>query len=176
MKTFLTIAAISLYGTFATSIYTKKFTTLSGTETAINQYQGKKILLVNIATGSPLATTQLPQLQQLYQTYKDSLVVVAFPSNNFGNEPKTNEQLRLLLKHSYKIKFPVSVTTNVKDSTANPHPVYKWLHKKNQNGQTNINIKEDFQKILIDKTGIIIGIFSASTKPLDKVLTDAVEQ
>jgi glutathione peroxidase len=176
MKIIVTIAAIGICSVLATSIYTKKFTTLSGTEVAVSQYQGKKILLVNIASNSPYAITQLPQLQQLYQTYKDSLVVVAFPSNNFGNEPKTNEQLRLLLKHSYKIKFPVSIIANVKDSIANPHPVYKWLHNKPENGITNISIKQDFQKILLDKSGIIIGIFSASTKPMDKVLTDAVKQ
>jgi glutathione peroxidase len=176
MKILITSLLISLTTLFVSSIYTKKFTTLNGTEIAVNEYQGKKILFVNIATGSPLATTQLQQLQQLYQTYKDSLEIIAFPTNDFGNETISNEQLKLLLKYSYKIKFPVSQKVSVKDSSVNTHPIYKWLQNKAENGQVNISIKNDFQKILIDKTGIIIGIFSASTKPLDKVLTDAVEQ
>jgi glutathione peroxidase len=176
MKTLLSILFISMCSPFATSIYSKKFTTLNGAEIAVNQYQGKKILFVNIASNSPLATAQLPQLQQLYQKYKDSLEIVAFPSNDFGNETKSNEQLKLLLKYSYKIKFQVSQMVSVKDSSVNTHPIYKWLQNKAENGQANISFKDDFQKILIDKTGIIIGIFSASTKPTDKVLTDAVEQ
>jgi glutathione peroxidase len=175
MKSLLTIAVISITGLFASSIYTKKLTTLDGTEIALHQYQGKKILLVNIASNSPYAATQLPQLQQLYQKYKDSLVVIAFPCNDFGSEPRSNEDIKSLLKHTYKISFPVSVRTGVKDSST-IHPVYKWLLTKAENGEMNSKVKKDFQKYLISKTGVIMGLFSGDTQPMDKVVTDAVEQ
>ena len=176
MKAFITIAILSITSVFVSSIYAKKFTTLNGTEVAMNQYQGKKILLVNIASGSEYFAIQLPQLQQLYQMYKDSLVVIAFPSNDFGREQRNNDELQQLLKNTYHISFPVSVLTSVKDAAPNTHAVYKWLQNKNENGEIKGKIKKDFQKFLLDKTGNIMGIFSAETQPLDKVVTDAITQ
>jgi glutathione peroxidase len=140
------------------------------------QYQGKKILLVNIASGSEYAAVQLPQLQQLYQQYKDSLTVVAFPSNDFGKEPRTDAELKLLLQNTYHINFPVSVRTGVKDSTSGTHTVYKWLQNKNENGSTGMKVKTDFQKYLIDKDGTIMGVFAAKITPLDKAIINAITQ
>lgn len=176
MKTFIAITLVALGGLFANSIYSKKFTTLGGTEVAMNLYQGKKILLVNIATGSNYAATQLPQLQQLYQLYKDSLVIVAFPSNDFGNEPRNNEDIKALLKYTYRVTFPVSVLSGVKSNTATTHPVYKWLQNQGENGATGSKVKKDFQKYLIDKTGEIMGIFSADITPMDNIIRDAINQ
>ena len=171
----ITVLAI-LSSLFTSSIYTKKYTTLQGEQIAMAQYQGKKILLVNIASASPYAATQLPQLQQLYQQYKDSLVVIAFPTNDFGKEPQTDASLKLLLENTYHISFPVSVKTSVKDNSSNAHAVYKWLQTKNENGMMNMNVKTDFQKYLIDKDGTIMGVFSAQVKPSDSSIIKAIRQ
>jgi glutathione peroxidase len=176
MKKFAAIAFIGFSSVFTSSIYTKKYTTLSGTQVSMAQYQGKKILLVNIASASQYAAVQLPQLEQLYQLHKDSLVVIGFPSNDFDKEPRNNANLKLLLEKTYRISFPVSVRTGVKDNTASTHPIYKWLQDKNENGDMNMKVKKDFQKFLIDKDGTIIGIFSTKTSPLDNVIINAITQ
>lgn len=173
MKTLLLIACAGL---LATSIYTKQFTTLSGTQVSMAQYEGKKILLVNIASGSSYAASQLPQLQQLYQQYHDSLEVIAFPSNDFGNEPLDDSTLQMLLQNTYNISFPVSVITGINDSAATVHPVYQWLQRATENGMMDAKVKSDFQKYLIDKNGNIMGIFSAETNPMDSTVVEAVLQ
>jgi glutathione peroxidase len=139
-------------------------------------HQGKKILIVNIASGSEYAAVQLPQLQQLHQLYKDSLSIVAFPSNDFGHEPLTDAELKLLLQETYQTSFDVSIKSGVKDSTATTHAVYQWLQRPNENGAMAIKVKNDFQKYLIDKTGSIIGVFGPKTKPLDAALIAAITQ
>jgi glutathione peroxidase len=176
MKAFITIVIISMGSLFATSIYTKQYTSNNGTPVSMFQYQGKRILIVNIASNSEYAAVQLPQLQQLYQQYKDSVVVLAFPSNDFGKEPRTDADLKLLLKNTYHISFPVSVRTGVKDSTATTHEVYRWLQNKSENGVMDMKVKTDFVKYLIDKDGTIMAVFGAKTKPLDNAVINAITQ
>jgi glutathione peroxidase len=176
MKIIAAIAAISLGSLFASSIYTKQFTNLSGTQISMAQYQGKKILIVNIASNSEYAAVQLTQLQQLYQLHKDSVVVLAFPSNDFGKEPRADAALKMLLQNTYRITFPISVRTGVKDSTASTHALYKWLQRQTENGDMNTKIKTDFVKYLIDKDGTIMGVFDAKTKPLDNAIINAITQ
>jgi glutathione peroxidase len=176
MKALITIAAISIGSLFISSIYTKQFTTLGGTPISMAQYQGKKILLVNIASSSEYAAVQLPQLQQLYQQYKDSVVVLAFPSNDFGKETRTDADLKQLLQNTYHISFPVSVRTGVKDSTAGTHEVYKWLQNQSENGTMSMKVKTDFVKYLVNKDGTIMGVFGAKTKPMDDAVINAIKQ
>ncbi|MGG9962141.1 redoxin domain-containing protein [Ferruginibacter sp. SUN106] len=176
MKILTAIAILISSSLFTTSIYIKQFTTLNGTQVSMAQYQGKKILLVNIASNSEYAATQIPQLEQLYQQYKDSVVVVAFPSNDFGNESRNDADLKLLLQDTYHTNFPVSIRTGVKDSTGNTHAIYHWLQNQSENGNMNVKVKKDFQKYLIDKDGTIIGVFSAKTNPLDNTIINAITQ
>ncbi len=77
-----------------TSIYSFDVQTINKGTIHLSDYTNKKILLVNIATGSEYAN-QLQSLEQLYQTYKDSLVVIAFPSNSFGNENHSDSEEQL---------------------------------------------------------------------------------
>lgn len=176
MKAFAAMAIISISSLFATSLYTKQYISNTGTQVNMFQYQGKKILLVNIASGSEHAAVQIPQLQQLYQLHKDSVVVIAFPSNDFGKETRTDAELKLLLQNTYHITFPVSLRTGIKDSTANTHPIYKWLQNQNENGVMGMKVKTDFEKYLIDKDGTIMAVFGANIKPLDNAIKNAITQ
>lgn len=175
MKAYTISTIAALFGIYLTSIYTLQYTSLNGTEVNISQFKGKKMLLVNIASQSPYAAVQVPQLEQLYQQYKDSLVVIGFPSNDFGNEPRTNEELKLLMQNTYHVSFPVTVRSGVKDSTG-VHPVYSWLQHKEQNGDVHTTVKGDFQKYLVDGDGMIIGIFSPQVNPLDSSIIKAITQ
>jgi glutathione peroxidase len=174
MKTFIAIAFISISSVFTVSIYTHQYTSVRGGEVPLSQYQGKKILLVNIATESPKAATQIPQMEQLYQLYKDSLVVVGFPSNDFGNEPRTDNDIKLLMQNTYHAEFPVAILSSVKDSTGTTHSLYKWLQHKNQNGIMDVKISKDFQKILIDRDGNIIAFFSSTVEPMSSAVQNAI--
>ena len=176
MKKIIAAVIIGISSLFTTSIYTNHYTALNGNEISLSQYQNKKMLLVNMASESALAAVQIPQLEQLYQQYKDSLVVIGFPSNDFGNEPRSDSDLKLLMQNTYHTTFPVSVKIGVKDSTANTHLLYKWLQNQSENGNSSAKVRKDFQKFLIEKNGTIIGIFSAKINPLDSIITKAITQ
>jgi glutathione peroxidase len=175
MKALIVSAFISISSLFTVSIYTHHYTAVSGEEISMSQYQGKKILLVNIATEDTKAAVQIPQLEQLYQLYKDSLVVIGFPSNDFGDETRTDNEIRLLMQNTYHAVFPVSARIGVKDSTGSTHPLYSWLQHKSENGSMDIKLSKNFQKILVDKNGSVIAFFGSAVEPMASAIQNAIK-
>ncbi len=91
MKTIL-IASLVSFILSGTSIYDFKVAGLDGKEIDLAKFKGKKILIVNTASECGF-TPQYADLQKLHETYKDKLVIVGFPANNFGGqEPGSNEK------------------------------------------------------------------------------------
>lgn len=138
---------------------------------ALDTFEGKKILLVNVATNHPLSY-QLRGLQELHKMYKDSLVVIGIPSNSFGNEPNSATRIDSLYRLSYGVRFLISQPENITGASA--HPIYQWLADSASNGVGNIRLREDYQKFLFDKTGNLMGIYSAHVDPLDSSIQKAI--
>jgi glutathione peroxidase len=155
------------------SIYTIHFNDINGTDQQFNQYQGKKILIVNIATGSD-KTSQIGQLQELYQMYQDSLVIIAFPSNSFGNEPRTNAAIKQQCESVYHTTYTLAQKGSVTGATA--LPIYQWLASQAENGVMNGTVVQDFQKFLIDKNGALIGVFGPETDPMSTAIREAITE
>lgn len=128
---------------------------------------------MNIATASE-KTGQLSQLKQLQQQFSDSLVVLAFPSNSFGNEPLGNEEILAYCTQQYAINFPLAAKGNVTgpDKTT----LFAWLADITMNGTMNAPVRGDFCKFLIDKDGTLIGCFSPSVEPMDQKIISAITQ
>ncbi|MGK2862693.1 MAG: glutathione peroxidase, partial [Chitinophagaceae bacterium] len=100
MKTFIfsLLIAVTLTGS---SIYDFKVAGLMGSEIDFSQYKGKKIMIVNTASKCG-NTPQYEGLQKLYDTYKDKLVIIGFPANNFGGqEPGGKEEIAEFCKKNY---------------------------------------------------------------------------
>jgi glutathione peroxidase len=137
-----------------------------------NNYQGKKILLVNTATTGP-AAPQYAELQQLHARFKDSgLVIIAVPSNSFNNEPKTNAEINQFCATNYNISFPQAAKADVKGGNA--IDLYKWLTAKTQNTVMDSDVKKDFQKYLINTQGKLVGVFSIKINPMNAVMINAI--
>jgi len=156
------------------SIYSLSIADVNNASINFNNYRGKKILIVNTATGNASANQQLVQLQQLYQQNQDSLVVIAFPSNSFGLEPGTNAQIKTLMQGTYGVTFPIAVKSWVQGDSANV--VYQWLGSKLQNDMMNSRVIRDYQKYLIDGTGRLIAKFDSSVSPTSRVIHDAIHR
>src|SRR6195256_4124577 len=124
MKTLLLSMILSLALTGG-SIYDFKVPGLDGTNIDFSKYKGKKIMIVNTASmcGN---TPQYADLQKLYDKYKDKLVIVGFPANNFGGqEPGTNGEIKEFCTKNYGVTFPMADKISVKgDDIA---PIYKYL-------------------------------------------------
>ncbi len=168
----LNYLALSIFYSIV-NIYSFNIQTLEGNTISLEQYKGKKMLLVNIATNTIETTKQLSDLERFYQTHKDSIVVIGFPSNSFGNESKSNAELQNYLQQNYHLHFPVIEKTSVVGSDA--HPVYRWLQSATDNGVINVRIKEDFQKFLINRNGSLCGLFSSKTSVLSDKVQNAIK-
>ena len=137
---------------------------ISGGKLNLNQFKGKTILLVNVASECGF-TKQYTGLQMLYDQYKErGFVVIGMPSNQFGGqEPGTNEEIKDFCETNFNITFPMTDKINVKGE--NTHELYLWA-KKNF-GNSTIP-KWNFHKILINKDGKIEDTFSSFTEPMSK--------
>jgi len=167
----IALIGITLFIGAITSIYTYRVTGIENNQIVFNQYQNKKILLVNTATGSNLAS-QLTQLQQLYQQHQDSVIVIAFPSNSFGNEPGNNAAIRSAMRTTYGITFPIAIKSPVIGDSANV--IYQWLGNKTMNGIMNGKTQGDFQKYLVDFGGKIVAEFGGDVSPTSPAILNAI--
>src|SRR5215216_6147613 len=109
----------------ATSIYDFKVEGLEGGTIDLSQYKGKKIMIVNTASKCG-NTPQYDGLEKLYEKYKDKLVIVGFPANNFGQqEPGTNTEINEFCKKNYGVSFPMAEKVSVKGNDIDP--LFKYL-------------------------------------------------
>jgi glutathione peroxidase len=151
------------------SIYNFKVEGLEGGAIDLSQFRGKKILIVNTASKCGY-TPQYEGLQKLYDTYKDKLVIVGFPANNFGGqEPGTNTEIKEFCKKNYGVTFPMAAKVSVKgDDIA---PIFKWLTNKSENGVMDAEIKWNFGKFLLDEKGTLIQYFPSKVTPMSEEIT-----
>src|ERR1700761_7126366 len=85
------------------SVYEFKLKTIDGADFSLAQFKGKKILVVNTASKCGY-TPQYKDLEKLYEQYKDKLVIVGFPANNFGGqEPGSNQEIETFCKDNFSV-------------------------------------------------------------------------
>ncbi|WP_076550294.1 glutathione peroxidase [Chryseobacterium ureilyticum] len=151
------------------TIYDFKVESLDGKEINFADFKGKKILIVNTASECGF-TPQYADLEKLYEEYKDKLVIVGFPANNFGGqEPGTNAEIGTFCQKNYGVTFPMAAKVSVKgDDTA---PIFKYLTEKDLNGIKNSTILWNFTKFLIDENGKLIDSYVSTTKPTSESIT-----
>jgi glutathione peroxidase len=155
-----------------TSIYTFSVPAANSSTISFNNFQAKRILLVNIATNSD-KVSQLTSLQQLQQQWGDSLVVIVFPSNSYGHESRSNSEIVQFCQGNYNTSFLIAAKDNVTGSSA--QAIYSWLGNVTANGVMPISPSTDFEKILIGRDGMIAGVFSSKVDPLDPSISNAIQ-
>ena len=151
------------------SIYDIEINSLQGKSIDLSIYKGKKLLFVNVASKCGF-TPQYRELQQLQETYKNELVIIGVPCNQFGKqEPGNSNEIQEFCEVNYGVSFLISEKLDVKG--ANQHKLYEWLTKKAINGKQNSTVKWNFQKYLIDEEGEFIDYFYSITKPMNSRIT-----
>ncbi len=145
---------------------------INGEELDLKQFQGKTILLVNVASKCGF-TKQYADLQSLYEKYRDQgLVVVGIPSNQFGGqEPGSNKEIKDFCETNFNITFPMTDKVDVKGENA--HELYVWA-KKNYGSSTVP--KWNFHKILLNKEGKVQDTFNSYVAPLSKKIISKIEK
>lgn len=151
------------------SLYDIKINAIDGNPIDLNNYKAKHILFVNVASECGF-TGQYEDLQKLYDTYSDKLMVIGVPCNQFGGqEPGSSKTIQEFCKKNYGVNFLITEKIDVKGK--NQHPLYQWLTDKKLNGVKSSNVKWNFQKYLIDKNGQFVDFFYSITKPLSSKIT-----
>jgi glutathione peroxidase len=159
----------------ANSIYGFSLRDINGKDVSLGSYQGKVLLLVNVASRCGL-TPQYEALQKVYTKYQEKgFVILGFPANNFGSqEPGTNEEIKTFCSTKYNVSFPLFSKISVKGDDI--HPLYKFLTDKETDPEFAGDIKWNFNKFLVGKDGRIIARFEPQVKPDSDVVTQAIEK
>jgi glutathione peroxidase len=151
------------------SIHSFKVDALDGNTIDFSAFKGKKILIVNTASECGY-TPQYKDLQKLYETYKDRLVIVGFPANNFGaQEPGSNATIQTFCSKNYGVTFPMAAKISVKGTDM--APIYQFLTQKKLNGVLDTEISWNFNKFLLDENGKIMQKFESAVNPMSEEIT-----
>lgn len=155
------------------SIYDIEINALNGESINLEDYKGKYILFVNVASKCGF-TGQYDELQKLYDTYKDKLMVIGVPCNQFGSqEPGTASEIQSFCQQNYGVTFLMTEKVDVKGN--NQHPLYQWLTQQSKNGSSSSSVKWNFQKYLVDTNGHLIDYYFSTTTPLSGKITKNIK-
>lgn len=169
------------------SIYDYQIKTRSGEEIPISDYKDKILIIVNTATGCGF-TPQYEGLEKLYKEYHDrGLEILDFPCNQFGSQaPGTDDEIHQFCQFKYNTSFDQFAKIEVNGE--NEHPLYTYLKNekaedlieglKNKMAMGTIekisktykepkDIKWNFTKFLVDRSGTVIERYSPTFKPED---------
>lgn len=165
----LRLALLSLFFAAAVTIYDFKVPGLDGNQIDLSAYKGKKILIVNTASKCGY-TPQYKDLEELYEKYKDKLVIVGFPANNFKQqEPGTNTEIKEFCTKNYGVTFPMAEKVSVKGEDI--HPLFKYLTEEAAKMGVEDPIKWNFTKFLIDEKGKLVTVFPSKINPTSEEVT-----
>jgi glutathione peroxidase len=157
------------------SIYTLKDTAIDGTSFDFEKLRGKKIMLVNTASDCGY-TSQYDDLQKLSELYKDNLVVIGFPANDFKDQEKgTDEEIASFCKKNFGVSFPLMQKSSVIKG-ANQNKIFEWLTNSTKNGWSNQQPSWNFCKFIVDEQGRLTHFFGSTIEPLGKEVNAALNQ
>ena len=153
-----------------TSIHQFKVEGIDGSEIDFAAFKGKKIMVVNVASECGF-TSQYQQLQEIFEEFGNKMVIVGFPSNDFGNqEPGSNAEIKTFCSLNYGVTFPLASKISIKGK--NSHPIYKWLTTKEANNKFESEVEWNFYKYLLDENGQLVDFYPSSVDPFDEKILD----
>ena len=157
----------------STGIIDHTVMSLTGDTVELAAFRGRPMLIVNTASKCGY-TPQYEGLQRLYERYgEDDLVVIGFPSNDFGNqEPGTAEEIGNFCRLNYGVTFPMMAKVHTKG--ADQAPIYRTLTAESGD-EFEGEVRWNFTKFLIDQEGRVVARFESAVEPLDERITSAVD-
>lgn len=162
LLTLLLLTSFSLGDTM--KIYDFNVTTIDGNNTTLEQYQGKVMLIVNVASKCGF-TSQYKGLQALHEKYaQKGLAVLGFPCNQFSNqEPASESEIKIFCTTNYDVSF--DMFSKIEVNGDNTHPLYQYLKKEASGLLGSESIKWNFTKFLVDQNGKVLERYGSMTTP-----------
>jgi glutathione peroxidase len=151
------------------SIYDITVENIKSEPVSLAIYKGKYLLIVNVASQCGF-TPQYKGLEELYQQFKEHLVVLGFPCNQFGSqEPGTHQEIQQFCELNFKTTFPLFAKVKVNGPEA--HPLFTFLKGEKPGLLGTEAIKWNFTKFLVDPSGRVIKRFAPQDGP-DKIISE----
>ena len=147
----------------------------NGKELKLESARGKKVMLVNTASECGY-TAQYDDLEQLYQQFKDKLLIIGFPANDFGaQEPGGDKEIAEFCRINYGVTFPLATKSTVLKGN-DQNEVFKWLTEKSRNGWNTEPPTWNFSKYLVNEEGMLTDYFDPAVSPMSKHVIKAIEK
>ncbi len=154
--------------------YALKAVLNNGDTLSFETFRGKKVLLVNTASDCGY-TGQYKELEALYQQYKNNLIVVGFPANDFKEqEKKSDADIASFCKVNYGVTFLLMRKGSVVKGSEQ-QSVYQWLTNAGANGWCNQAPVWNFCKYVVSEEGVLQAYFPQTVSPLDEVVVSQVQ-
>lgn len=145
----------------------------NGQRLPLHTFRGKKLLLVNTASDCGY-TPQYSELQSLYEQYKEKLVVIGFPANDFKQQEKGGDaDIAQFCSVNFGVQFPLAKKSVVVKNEAQ-NEVFRWLTDAAENGWNNKAPEWNFSKYLVNEQGVLTHYFPPAVSPLSSELVDAI--
>ena len=148
----------------ASTVYDFEALSIEGKPAHLSTQRGKVLLIVNTASACGF-TPQFAGLEALWETYRGKgLVVVGFPSNQFGaQDPGNNDDIASFCQLNYGVSFPMMSKVDV--NGGNAHPLWKWLTAEAPGMLGSQSVKWNFTKFLVGKDGKVIKRYAPTDTP-----------
>jgi glutathione peroxidase len=155
------------------ALYDIPIATLDGSDSSLAPYEGKTLLLVNVASKCGL-TPQYTGLEKLQKTYADKgFSVLGFPCNQFmGQEPGSPEEIAEFCSTNYGVSFPLFEKIDVNGE--HRHPLFAELTKTADAEGNAGDVQWNFEKFLVAPSGEVVARFRPRTDPEDPAIVDAI--
>ncbi len=155
-------------------IYEFSVKTIDGQPKTLADYRGKVLLIVNVASKCGF-TPQYEGLEKLHEKYgPKGLAVLGFPANEFGSqEPGSNAQIHTFCTTNYGVTFDMLSKVKVKGPGIDP--LFAYLTNLETNPKFGGNIKWNFTKFAVGRSGEIIGRFEPKVEPTSAEVENAIQ-
>jgi len=141
------------------SVYDFQVPDIKGENVDLATYKGQVTLVVNVASQCGHTDSHYKALKRLQDIlgFKDKFSVLAFPSNDFGEqEPWEEKEIEEFVRGHFKADFPLFSKVKVIGDDA--HPLWKFIVSS-----SGISPQWNFQKYLVSKEGKVIKSWDATT-------------
>jgi glutathione peroxidase len=159
----------------AVSFYSLKDSLINGTTFNFEQLRGRKVMLVNTASDCGY-TGQYDDLQKLSEKYKDKLVLLGFPANDYKEQERgSNEEIAEFCRVNFGVTFPLMKKSSVKKGPEQ-NTIFHWLSDPAMNGWSKQQPSWNFCKYLVNEEGQLTHYFASTIEPFNKVIINAINQ
>ncbi|TVQ80173.1 MAG: glutathione peroxidase [Bradymonadales bacterium] len=148
---------------------------LEGGDLKLSNFKGEVLMIVNTASRCGF-TKQYAELQKLYQSYQDQgFRVIGVPSNDFGGqEPGSNEEIRIFCQENYQVSFPMLERSAVRSEPQSP--LFQKLIQESERKGLGGSVRWNFEKFLVDRQGRLMARYRSMTSPKSRKITREIER